>query len=507
MSWRAKFFSSKRDDYDFLIDVLVQSADQLGNNEHLVEALETAERSKARSLLDSIRLDSSIVDPESKQKIDQIQGDLSNLLSRKLLVVHPDDFFKSIDPEARELLEQLEGVRRQATRHARDTQESLPLDLTGIRKLIGRDTTLLEFHVGYRESHLWIIDQDQIVHYLLPNLEIIKSIALRLHRTLSTKSRPIQTEILMEQLSYILFSDVVDKIKTRRILVASDGPLHYLPLDALPVPGQETSNDERIGDKFELIVTPSASVLNALRNRRLQVSSDPKREIILVADPVFNLDDARFESGVEDQPALESIPSGVLDRLTFSSEEIMSISNTAHKHGWNSFAHTGFEATKPVLDDIRITQAEILHLATHANFHTRQPELAHLAFSQFSQTRQIIEDSNLFAFELYDAHIEAKLVVLSACSGALGSDILGEGLVGLTQGFFRAGASQVVVSLWQVDDRATAFLMQHFYKGLLGDSLSPGEALWEAKKAMRQHQEWSSPYYWAGFSLRGDWIL
>ena len=81
----------------------------------------------------------------------------------------------------------------------------------------------------------------------------------------------------------------------------------------------------------------------------------------------------------------------------------------------------------------------------------------------------------------------------------------GEGLLGLTRGFMGAGASSVVASLWNVDDGATAELMKHFYTNLLQEGMKPAEALREAQNVIRKRPEWSSPYYWAAFTLQGDY--
>jgi len=96
-------------------------------------------------------------------------------------------------------------------------------------------------------------------------------------------------------------------------------------------------------------------------------------------------------------------------------------------------------------------------------------------------------------------------VVLSACRTALGPDVRGEGLVGLTRGFWYAGAPRVVASLWDVRDQATAELMRRFYRGLLKDGLRPAAALRAAQVSMRRQERWASPYYWAGFVLQGEW--
>ena len=81
----------------------------------------------------------------------------------------------------------------------------------------------------------------------------------------------------------------------------------------------------------------------------------------------------------------------------------------------------------------------------------------------------------------------------------------GEGLIGLTRGFLHAGAARVLASLWSVDDRATAELMKRFYRGLLVEKLTPAAALRAAQLGMVRETHWSSPYYWAGFTLEGEW--
>jgi CHAT domain-containing protein len=107
--------------------------------------------------------------------------------------------------------------------------------------------------------------------------------------------------------------------------------------------------------------------------------------------------------------------------------------------------------------------------------------------------------------EVYNLRLPAELVVLSACQTALGREIRGEGLVGLTRGFIYAGARRVVASLWQVDDESTAALMKRFYRAMLKDGRRPADALRVAQLEMSQTRRWSAPFYWAGFVLQGEW--
>src|SRR6185369_10571844 len=107
--------------------------------------------------------------------------------------------------------------------------------------------------------------------------------------------------------------------------------------------------------------------------------------------------------------------------------------------------------------------------------------------------------------DIYNLDLSADLVVLSACDTALGKDLRGEGLVGLTRGFMASGSKSVVASLWKVDDRSTAVLMAHFYRSMLQDGLTPAAALKSAKEAVRREPGWHSPYFWAGFVLQGEY--
>jgi CHAT domain-containing protein len=106
--------------------------------------------------------------------------------------------------------------------------------------------------------------------------------------------------------------------------------------------------------------------------------------------------------------------------------------------------------------------------------------------------------------QIYALDLNADLVVLSACQTALGKEVKGEGLIGLTRGFMYAGAPRVVASLWRVDDRATARLMSHFYSELRAGS-SASTALRRAQLALAADPRWKEPYFWSSFQLQGEW--
>ena len=96
--------------------------------------------------------------------------------------------------------------------------------------------------------------------------------------------------------------------------------------------------------------------------------------------------------------------------------------------------------------------------------------------------------------------------ILSGCRTGLGKEVSGEGLVGLTRGFMYAGAARVLVSLWDVDDRSTATLMERFYKGVLARTrVTPAAALRSAQLEMWRSTRWRAPYYWGAFVLQGEY--
>ncbi len=105
--------------------------------------------------------------------------------------------------------------------------------------------------------------------------------------------------------------------------------------------------------------------------------------------------------------------------------------------------------------------------------------------------------------DIFNLNLSADLIVLSACETALGKEVKGEGIVGLTRGFMYAGTSRLMLSLWKVDDYETSELMTRFYQGMLQEKLTPSAALRKAQLSM--WNEGKAPYYWSAFILQGEW--
>jgi CHAT domain-containing protein len=212
------------------------------------------------------------------------------------------------------------------------------------------------------------------------------------------------------------------------------------------------------------------------------------------------------EAGAEEPDARDAARAagvGELARLTFSREEAAGV--LALVPASQSLRALDFDASRATAVSDRLGQYRILHFATHSFLNTEHPELSGIVLSMVNRRGQPV-DGFLQLQQIYGLKLPVDLVVLSACQTAVGREIKGEGLVGLARGFMYAGAARVVASLWKVDDEATAELMKSFYKGMFGKRhLRPAAALRAAQTEMWRQPRWRSPYFWAAFTLQGDW--
>jgi len=140
------------------------------------------------------------------------------------------------------------------------------------------------------------------------------------------------------------------------------------------------------------------------------------------------------------------------------------------------------------------SEAALIHLATHAFFDANDP----------LESGIVLADGVLTAREVLQHHLQADLLVLSACvSGQIGS-LGGEEFAGLSQAFLQTGVRSLLVSLWRVNDPATSALMQAFYTAREAGA-DKALALRQAMTQIQQDRRWTHPYYWGAFVLVGDW--
>jgi CHAT domain-containing protein/tetratricopeptide (TPR) repeat protein len=503
---RTSYFTGVAEEYDRLLDVTMRL-----HREHPLDgndrrALEISEQGRARGLLDLLGESRSNIregiDPALMERERGLRGAIAaRQLAADQRVVSRDGGVESLLAQYRDLQNE---IRARSPRYAALTQPQ-PATLHTIQhETLDDDTVLLEYALGEERSYVWVVTPSSLDSYELPARAIIEASARRAYEVLSARNG-LDTAGAVRALGRIVLDPVVSQLGHKRLVVVTEGALQYIPFGSLP-----DAAGHPLVAAHEMISLPSASTLHLLRR---EVAGRPaaRQSIFVLGDPVFNRHDPRVTvAGVEttppasaalDRSARESGVTG-LDRLWFTRQEAEGIAALAP--AGEARTHLDFEASLDRVKETDLGAYRIVHFATHGLLNNRHPDLSGLVFS-LVDARGNPREGFLPAYEVYNLRLNADLVVLSACQTALGDDIRGEGLVGLTRGFMYAGAARVVASLWRVPDAATAALMRRFYRGILTDHLSPAAALRAAQTSIRAERRWSAPYYWAGFTLQGEW--
>lgn len=515
---RASFFASKQDYYEFYIDLLMQRHSQNPQSGYNRRALEISEQARARTLLEVLQeANADIrqgVDPQLLQKEQQLTRQLSAMEERRLKA--PPEQAEAIENEIEDLLQeyrQLQGqIRATSPRYAALTQPQ-PLSLDAIQQeVVDEDTLLLEYFVGRDRSYLWAVTPDGMTSYELPNGAEIETAVREWRSLLSSPIQRRRTQKVTElqtQISEMLLQPVADQLQNKRLLIVGNDILQYLPFAALSLETNPEGDPIPLIVNHEIVTLPSASSL-ALMRRNPTEKPQNQRELAIFADPVFNTEDNRVSKStiIENSLPIELEKSArssgiILSRLPYTRTEAEAILNlTQAEDNTKAF---GFEANRNLATSQDLSQYRLLHFATHGLANSQNPELSGLVFSLLTPDGKV-QNGFLRMHELFNLDLPADLVVLSACQTGLGEQVRGEGIIGLTRGFMYAGASRVVVSLWNVDDEGTSELMKAFYRYMMQENQTPAQALRSAQIALWENSQWRSPYYWAGFTLQGEFL-
>jgi CHAT domain-containing protein/tetratricopeptide (TPR) repeat protein len=494
-----------------------------------VRALEANEAARGRSLAELLRAtETNLVpglDPELGEREKSLRQSLKVKEDYKVALLGRD--YKKEELAALELeLTHLEAEYKQVieiiqARYPSYEQITRPVawDLQRIQKEVIADdqTVLLEYSLGADRSYVWAVTHNSITSYELPARELINEAAEKVYKLLATPpGADTENEFTpaVQELSRMVLSPVAKELNKRRIIVVADGALHYIPFQILPAP---SANNEPLVDSVEVVNTPSASILGELQLEAARRQPATKM-LAAFGDPVF-LSNYALRKGTNDneqvaaiQPAETERPQRALrgieiDGDSFDSSTIQplhyarrEITNLRAVVAGEIFVAMDFAATRKELLNADLTQYAILHLATHGYLDPKLPGYSGLLLSTVDRNGQT-QDGFVSLQDIYQLRAPVNLVVLSACQTALGQEVRGEGLIGVTRGFMYAGASTVVASLWKVDDEATADLMKRFYSNMQ-DGMTPAAALRAAQNSARQ--EGRPPYYWAAFTLQGE---
>jgi len=162
-----------------------------------------------------------------------------------------------------------------------------------------------------------------------------------------------------------------------------------------------------------------------------------------------------------------------------------------------------FTASRATLDKLNLGDFAVLHFSTHALIDDQIPELSRIALSM-TDRRGHPMDGFLRPYQLAQFHLDGSTVVLSACDTALGKQVLGEGLAGLSSSLFYAGAAQLVLTLTQVDAEASSYFLSEVYRSFLPGNASMETSVSLARQKLARSRRFSDPYYWASFIVIGQ---
>lgn len=538
---RALYFSEVRKHYDLCRDILMRLDANRPGEGFGVRAFLVSERSRARSLLDQLRESQLKLRAGAAAELLRREREAAGLIRGLAEYQMELSFDKSKDSEQEQVsrrLAQLNAEYQEIQFKLRsESSRQMPLanfevtELAPIQnELRNGDRMLVEYALGDEQSYLWAITADSFHSYSLPPREEIEKSAtkvyelmLTVHQFDSTAVGDYQAKVEAADnlyrekargLSQILLGPVADQLRDRKLIFVTEGALQFVQFEALPVPYSQVAASVKpisLIETNEVVTIPSMTTLLAMRAARKRPASS-RRVVAVIADPVFNRNDDRVggrehssavaHAATTSQQSAEGALRDGPSRLVYASEEADAILAVAPR-GTTMIAR-GFDASRETAMSLDIGGYQIIHFATHGFLDSELPELSGILLTRVDQNGS--ERNGLMALhDIYTLDLSAELTVLSACQTALGKEIRGEGLVGLTHSFMSAGSKSVVASLWKVDDRATASLMSDFYESMLRKGMSPVAALRAAKLKMMQDKRWTAPYYWAGFVFQGDY--
>jgi CHAT domain-containing protein/Tfp pilus assembly protein PilF len=505
---RIGFFAARRTYYDLEIDLLMR-LDRAHPGKYAAQALEVSERARARGLLDLLaegRIDvSQGLAPELRRREEDLSFKVSKAQIQLRSGSEKPERIRGLQEELHQLdrqREQLDLDIRAVNRRYADVRYPIPLKLDQIQSLVLDDqTALLEYALGKERSTLFVVTRQAIGTYELPAASVITEQVERLRKGLERESLLGRQDYL--DLAFQLYRDLLQPASSvlagkPNLLVVADGALSYIPFEALltePAGGRSYRDLPYLLRQHSIAYIPSASVLAGLREPRQEPVPADRKQVVAFAP--F----AGPGSKTATRGAAPSTGAAAASRWSFEPlpASLREISEIASLYPEASLKFVGSEANEDaVMHNPAVVGARRLHFATHAKIDEESPERSALVLSERPG-----EDGLLEVAEIFNLKLSADLAVLSACETALGKEVTGEGLVGLSRAFFYAGVPSLVVSLWNVVDGSTPDLMLDFYKNL--DHLQDkAKALQTAKLSMIAKGNYAHPSYWAPFILLGE---
>ena len=513
---KTSFFSSQHAYYDLDIQILERLGREHPSEGYAWQAFLIAERARARTLLDQIAATNA-----------DIRGDASPALlaqyedvQRRLRRLEASSSRQPAAQNNQSSRATSAAIARLAVSEQQLHQEILPKGkedaFTSLRALTleslesalpDSHAILVEYWVGAKTSYMWSITRGGIREVRLPSgsqldrqcsafRKALLATASRDPRVTAEQRAAIQPEqevhwrSLGARLSETLFPAGLLLSSTSTVFVVGDGPIESVPFAALPGVSLAGSSKAPLRN-VTFLNEPSATIFsfleaNPIAPHPMRVALFTQEQKLPKAEPRSIVQETRNGASPE------------FSALPFTRDEAALIRATIGANAVRVFS--GASISRASLQNLDWGEFSIGHFAMHAVLNDRYAELSGLAL----RDKPTGAENLLWYGDVLHLHAKLDLVVLSACNTSLGEPVPGEGFRGLTQAFFAGGSQRVLGTLWEVDDQATSEWMRHFYQALKRTQ-SPTKALHDAQERMAADPQWSSPYYWAGFELAGDW--
>jgi CHAT domain-containing protein len=506
---RLSFFSSRHDLYDLCVDTALRRKDQQA-------AFDTAERGRARSLLDEAAAAGVLAQlpPALLQRMQKNEQELSR--ARRLVAARSAGKNSQARQNYIDLLRERDAIRLEADENgvsSRLAADALPLRQDEIVRKLDPATVLLAYWLGSDRSVVWLVTHHGASVYTLPPARVLgdtsrrylaallapltldSSASAQQRSSLITASRDAATQQGLALRRTLLPMPLPQG--TKRLLIVKDGALLPVSFSSLPLPGEGY-----LGERYQLAIEPSAPF--AWRSVAEPRPFTQLRSVIF-ADPAPS-----GQRGQHEPPAPEIRRAAWTEPLPFAHQESEILRQTFGDR--NTTIFSGPEATRSHALALDWAHYDVAHFATHALFRETHPELSGLVLAAPSSSSALppgspavpSHDAILSFNDVLQMKAPLQLVVLNACSSGMGELLPGEGKLALDNAFLAAGTARVVATLWPVDDEASSVFMRDFYQAL-ARTHSPTLSLQLAQREMAASEEWSAPYYWGSFTLTGDW--
>ena len=331
--------------------------------------------------------------------------------------------------------------------------------------------TILFYWLGSKQSCLWAVTQDQVRLFQLPPAAEIDAAVQSYRKALLGPRDVLQTANPEgSKLFDILVAPAKQAIAPNsRVVIIPDGSLNSLNFETLLVPG---STLHYWIEDVTIINASSLRLLAAAHNS----SKTKAGKLLLIGDAVAA------------DPEYGELPEAALEMIDIEK----------HFAPAERQVYTGVQATAPAYLESAPEQFAYIHFVAHGTASRLSPLDSAVILSKASSEK---DSFKLYARDIIHRPLHAELVTISTCYGAGSRAYTGEGLVGLSWAFLRAGAHNVIGALWEVSDASTPQLMDKLY-GELEQGRSPEEALRSAKLSLlRSGGVFRKPFYWAPFQL------